>query len=154
MGSRFCFRFGSARERSDARAGTKARGERGASLRHHHDLRASAAFARRRTMTSRNLARAAQRAAFFPRSAARFFSSDSFSDKLGKKEAAEERLYFNKEDEKLLRGLLGKMKAQAECSDRSHKEKERSALIEIVGTYSLKNQDIERLIEWRHRSDF
>merc|ERR1711924_569289 len=135
--------MGRARERSDARAGTKARGERGASLRHHHDLRASAAFARRRTMTSRNLARAAQRAAFFPRSAARFFSSDSFSDKLGKKEAAE-----------LLRGLLGKMKAQAECSDRSHKEKERSALIEIVGTYSLKNQDIERLIEWRHRSDF
>merc|ERR1711977_394898 len=135
--------FGGARERSDARAGTKARGERGASLRHHHDLRAAAAFARRRTMTSRNLARAAQRAAFFPRSAARFFSSDSFSDKLGKKEA-----------EKLLRGLLGKMKAQAECSDRSHKEKERSALIEIVGTYSLKNQDIERLIEWRHRSDF
>ena len=47
-------------------------------------------------------------------------------------------MYFNKEDEKLLRGLLSKMKAQAECSDRTHKDKERSALIDIVGAYSMK----------------
>ena len=39
-------------------------------------------------------------------------ASDSFTDKFNKKEAAEERLYFNKEDEKLLRGLLGKMKVR------------------------------------------
>ena len=52
------------------------------------------------------------------------FSSD-VTDKFKNKEAAEERMYFNKEDEKLLRGLLSKMKAQAECSDRSHLDKER-----------------------------
>ena len=62
------------------------------------------------------------------------FSSDKFRDK----EIAEERMYFNKEDEKLLRGLLGKMKAQAERSDRTHTDKERSALIDIVGAYSMK----------------
>mmetsp|Transcript_30302 Transcript_30302/g.64831 ORF Transcript_30302/g.64831 Transcript_30302/m.64831 type:complete len:122 (-) Transcript_30302:204-569(-) len=38
---------------------------------------------------------------------------DDLTDKLGKREAAEERMYFNKEDEKLLRGLLGKMKVRA-----------------------------------------
>merc|ERR1712216_797743 len=69
----------------------------------------------------------------------RAFSSDKFRDK----EIAEERMYFNKEDEKLLRGLLGKMKAQAECSDRTHKDKERSALVDIVGAYSMKSDDIE-----------
>ena len=52
------------------------------------------------------------------------FSSD-VTDKFKNKEAAEERMYFNKEDEKLLRGLLSKMKAQAECSDRTHIDKER-----------------------------
>merc|ERR1711959_640880 len=66
----------------------------------------------------------------------------------------EERMYFNKEDEKLLRGLLGKMKAQAECSDRTHKDKERSALIDIVGAYSMKSDDIEKLLGWRHCTDF
>merc|ERR1712176_77301 len=80
----------------------------------------------------------------------RAFSSDKFRDK----EMAEERMYFNKEDEKLLRGLLGKMKAQAECSDRTHKDKERSALIDIVGAYSMKSDDIEKLLGWRHRTDF
>merc|ERR1711948_165800 len=80
----------------------------------------------------------------------RAFSSDKFRDK----EIAEERMYFNKEDEKLLRGLLGKMKAQAECSDRTHKDKERSALIDIVGAYSMKSDDIEKLLGWRHRTDF
>merc|ERR1712017_63605 len=52
----------------------------------------------------------------------RAFSSDKFRDK----EIAEERMYFNKEDEKLLRGLLGKMKSD----------------------------DIEKLLGWRHRTDF
>merc|ERR1711934_747079 len=69
----------------------------------------------------------------------RAFSSDKFRDK---------------ENEKLLRGLLGKMKAQAECSDRTHKDKERSALVDIVGAYSMKSDDIEKLLGWRHRTDF
>ena len=30
----------------------------------------------------------------------------------------------------------------------------RSALLEIVGRYQVDNKDIERLLEWRHRSDF
>jgi len=65
-------------------------------------------------------------------------------------------MYFNKEDEKLLRGLLSKMKAQAEVKDtsRSHADKERSALVNIVGKYNVSNADIENLLDWRHRSDF
>merc|ERR1711970_937516 len=80
----------------------------------------------------------------------RAFSSDKFRDK----EAAEERLYFNKEDEKLLRGLLGKMKAQAETSDKFHSEKEKQALMDIVGRYDMDNKDVERLLDWRHSHDF
>ncbi|QDZ17742.1 hypothetical protein HOP50_01g02510 [Chloropicon primus] len=79
---------------------------------------------------------------------------DDLTDKLGKREAAEERMYFNKEDEKLLRGLLGKMKAQAETTDRSHQEKERSALIDIVGGYNMTPKDVERLLDWRHSSEY
>ncbi|WZN61416.1 hypothetical protein HKI87_04g29510 [Chloropicon roscoffensis] len=81
-------------------------------------------------------------------------ASDSFTDKFNKKEAAEERLYFNKEDEKLLRGLLGKMKAQAETSDKFHSEKEKQALMDIVGRYDMDNKDVERLLDWRHSHDF
>jgi hypothetical protein len=69
------------------------------------------------------------------------------------KEMAEERVYFNKEDEKLLRQILRK-KATATNADRSHADKERSALVEIIGKYSMTPQDVDRVIEWRHRHDF
>ena len=42
--------------------------------------------------------------------------SSAFSNKLKDKEAADERLYFNKNDEKLLKGLLKKMQNQSDIN--------------------------------------
>ena len=55
-------------------------------------------------------------------------ASDSFTDKFNKKEAAEERLYFNKEDEKLLRGLLGKMKVRVSLPRRPESSSSRVSI--------------------------
>ena len=77
------------------------------------------------------------------------YSSGVYKDK----ERAEEKVYFNKEDEKLLRKILRK-KASASNVDRSHADKERSALVDIIGKYNMDPQDVERLIEWRHQHDF
>ena len=90
-------------------------------------------------------------AVHLPKIACRGFSKEPLSSK----ERAEEAVYFNKEDEKLLRQMLKKMKAQADttCVDRAHMDRERTSLIDIVGRYSMTNEDIEKLIQWRHRHD-
>jgi len=73
------------------------------------------------------------------------------------KETAEEKIFFNKQEEMQLRELLKKMKTQAETSDkvtaRVTGEKERKALLEIVGKYGVKPDDVAALLEWRHRTD-
>ena len=69
------------------------------------------------------------------------------------KEAAEERLFFKKEDEKLLRELLSKVRAQAEAAD-PHSATgtlaaERSALEAIVGG-KLSDVEKEAVLKWKH----
>ena len=53
------------------------------------------------------------------------------------REAAQEAVFFHKEDEKLLKKLLGKVRAQAEVYDKHNatgaRAAELSALTEIVG---------------------
>jgi len=69
------------------------------------------------------------------------------------KEAAEERLFFKKEEEKLLRELLSKVRAQAEVSDphaaTGTLAAERSALDAIVGS-KLSPSEKDQLLEWKH----
>ncbi len=69
------------------------------------------------------------------------------------KEAAEERLFFKKEEEKLLRGLLAKVRAQAEAADphaaTGTLAAERSALDAIVGS-KLSAGEKDQLLEWKH----
>lgn len=70
------------------------------------------------------------------------------------KEAAEERLFFKKEDEKLLRKLLNKVKAQADATDvheaKGDKEAELSALHSIIAKYKMSEDDLEALLKWKH----
>ncbi|GBF90802.1 hypothetical protein Rsub_03103 [Raphidocelis subcapitata] len=68
-------------------------------------------------------------------------------------EQAVENMYFNKEDERLMRRLLGKVKVQAEqdaSSAAHHAAAEEAALRQIVGKYKLAEVDIKALMEWKH----
>jgi len=69
------------------------------------------------------------------------------------KEGAEEAVFFRKEDEKLLRHLLDKVRAQAEKQDvhsaSGVRTAELSALNEIVGS-KLSDAEKEKLILWKH----
>lgn len=62
-------------------------------------------------------------------------------------------MFFRKEDEKLLKELLTKVRAQAEKHDvhSAHgvRQAEMSALKAIVGN-KLSEQEIERVLEWKH----
>lgn len=64
------------------------------------------------------------------------------------------RRYFNKEDERLLRGLLDKVKVATESTDSvaaaTSKAAEEAALHQIVGKYKLDRADIDALIRWKH----
>ncbi|KAH7623745.1 hypothetical protein NADE_008563 [Nannochloris sp. 'desiccata'] len=69
------------------------------------------------------------------------------------KEAAEEAVFFHKEDEKLLKKLLSKVRAQAEVHDQHSaagaRAVELSSLNEIVGD-KLTDAQKEALLEWKH----
>lgn len=69
------------------------------------------------------------------------------------KERTEERLFFKKEDEKLLRELLSKVRAQAEATDphaaTGTLAAERSALDAIVGA-KLSASEKDQLLAWKH----
>lgn len=69
------------------------------------------------------------------------------------REAAEERLFFKKEDEKLLRELLSKVRAQAEAADphaaTGTLAAERSALDAIVGG-KLSDAEKDEVLKWKH----
>jgi hypothetical protein len=70
------------------------------------------------------------------------------------KEAAEEMMYFKKEDEKILRKLLQKVRASAEQHDvhaaAGAVEAEKSALKAIVGKYNVSEEDVQALLDWKH----
>lgn len=68
-------------------------------------------------------------------------------------EQAIENMYFNKEDERLLRKLLGKVKVQAEQDKASAAEyvaSEEASVREIVKKYKVSDVDIKALLEWKH----
>ncbi|KAL4436834.1 hypothetical protein ABPG75_003973 [Micractinium tetrahymenae] len=70
------------------------------------------------------------------------------------KEAAEEMLFFKKEDERLLRRLLSKVRQQAEQHDMHAAvgaiEAEKSALKAIVSKYNVSEEDLNALMDWKH----
>mmetsp|Transcript_171097 Transcript_171097/g.415918 ORF Transcript_171097/g.415918 Transcript_171097/m.415918 type:complete len:112 (+) Transcript_171097:92-427(+) len=74
------------------------------------------------------------------------------------RESALENMYFNKEDERLMRQLLRKMKVVSDKHDEHGavgvQATEMSALKEIVDKYKMANADIDALIEWRHNHSF
>ncbi|GMH40919.1 hypothetical protein BSKO_08823 [Bryopsis sp. KO-2023] len=73
---------------------------------------------------------------------------------LPEKERGEERLYFNKEDEKLLKKLLSKVKGQADKNDKhgaeGTKAAELSALKDILGKYKVSDDDMVAVLEWKN----
>ncbi|KAI3425872.1 hypothetical protein D9Q98_007845 [Chlorella vulgaris] len=70
------------------------------------------------------------------------------------KEAAEEMLFFKKEDERVLRRLLSKVRKSAEQHDvhaaAGSVEAEKSALKSIVSKYNISDDDVAALLEWKH----
>lgn len=69
-------------------------------------------------------------------------------------ELAVENLHFSKEDERLLRNLLTKVKKQAEVVDKpatvSAQAAEEAALHQIVGKYKISDADFKALLDWKH----
>ena len=57
-------------------------------------------------------------------------------------------------DERLLRGILKKLKSQADVADHhnaaGHHVAEKSKLMDIVHKYNMSAADISALIEWKH----
>ncbi|KAK9826433.1 hypothetical protein WJX81_005207 [Elliptochloris bilobata] len=70
------------------------------------------------------------------------------------KERGDERVHFAREDEKLLRKLLSKVKAQADQVDKQgadgHKDAEAAKLKKILPKHKLTDQEIELLLGWKH----
>mmetsp|Transcript_22925 Transcript_22925/g.63629 ORF Transcript_22925/g.63629 Transcript_22925/m.63629 type:complete len:119 (+) Transcript_22925:96-452(+) len=70
------------------------------------------------------------------------------------KERAVENAYFSKEDERLLRKLLNKVKTVSDIDDvhaaAGIDAQERSSLNAIVGKYNMSKEDFDALIAWRH----
>lgn len=64
-------------------------------------------------------------------------------------------MHFLKEDERLLRKLLSKIKAQADAADVHEaagvEASERSALSAIVGKYGVSAEDMDKLLDWKHK---
>lgn len=75
-------------------------------------------------------------------------------DDQDKRARAQESVYFKKEDEKLLRKLLNKVKVEADHHDQQeaeiHAKDERAALQKIVGKYNVSEEDLEAILHWRH----
>jgi hypothetical protein len=102
---------------------------------------------------SRTAAMAARQQAQQQQHQARFYALDGakgFSDR----ESAIENLYFNKEDEHLLRKLLSKVKSQTQTTDPSASMSSEAAdlasLRAIVGKYSVSEADMKALLHWKH----
>ncbi|KAK9918185.1 hypothetical protein WJX75_002078 [Coccomyxa subellipsoidea] len=76
----------------------------------------------------------------------------SFSDR----EKGEELVHFRKEDERLLRKLLEKVKAQADKVDtkeaEDHAESELAKLKDILEKYKVAEKDLKALIDWKHEA--
>lgn len=71
------------------------------------------------------------------------------------RESAIENLYFTKEDERLLRGLLSKVKKQSDVKDKPAAAgvlaAELSALKTITSKYNISDADVSALMDWKHK---
>lgn len=69
-------------------------------------------------------------------------------------EHAVEAYYFNKEDEKALKKLLGKVRSQTQNVDPSSSATshaaEMASLKAIVGRYKMSDADLNALLAWKH----
>jgi hypothetical protein len=69
-------------------------------------------------------------------------------------EQAVENMYFSKEDERLLRKLLTKVKKQTEVTDTSAATHsavaEEAALRNITSKYQISKEDFQALLDWKH----
>ncbi|OQR90002.1 hypothetical protein THRCLA_22606 [Thraustotheca clavata] len=85
-----------------------------------------------------------------PKSSCVSIPSRAFSDKWSEKEMAEEKRYFNKEDEKALRQLLSKMKGQIDGTDaaKAHEAAEKKTLSKILGS-DVSSETINKLLKWK-----
>ena len=97
------------------------------------------------------------------RSAARALARDtrmvacmsfSTSNPLGSKEKGDEKQFFNKEDEKVLKDLLKKMQAQAKKAEApENNEKSATALKKLFKSHKLSETDhkafFDALLEWK-----
>jgi hypothetical protein len=71
------------------------------------------------------------------------------------RESAMENLYFTKEDERLLRGLLTKVKKQSDVKDKPAAAgvlaAELAALKNITSKYNISDADVSALMDWKHK---
>ncbi|CAD7701575.1 unnamed protein product [Ostreobium quekettii] len=85
--------------------------------------------------------------------AARWLSMEGLKE-MPEREKAQEAVYFNKEEEKLLRGVLKKIKSQADKVDKhaaaGQDAADLSALKEIVHKYNMSQEDLAALLTWKH----
>jgi len=78
--------------------------------------------------------------------------------KIADKEKGDEKNFFNKEDEKLLKGLLKKMNAQAKAVEQAPEECQKSAdaLKEIFKKHKLDEAThktlFDNLVDWKNKS--
>lgn len=74
----------------------------------------------------------------------------SFEDR----EKGEERVYFRREEERMLRNLLNKVKKSADTEDKhaaqQAQQDEFNKLKGILGKYNVSEQDMEALIKWKY----
>lgn len=70
------------------------------------------------------------------------------------RERAAEAAFFNREEEKLMKNLLNKMKAQqSAAAQKEAKTKEMAALNAIVGS-KLTDAEKDKLVQWRHSTEY
>jgi hypothetical protein len=76
-----------------------------------------------------------------------------FASKLGEKERGDEKNFFNKEDEKLLKGLLKKMTAQAKAAEQPATQVSADALKDLFKKHKIdeaaNKEFFQALIDWK-----
>ena len=78
--------------------------------------------------------------------------SYNFSSNIKEKGSGEEKNYFNKQDQAVLKNLLKKMSVQAESvSEEDKKHQHEDQLIEICKKHGIKAQEalLNDLVEWK-----
>lgn len=71
------------------------------------------------------------------------------------RETAEENIFFKKEEEKVLRKLLSKVRQDVAKADapaaKAAEDEEMKELDALLGKYNVSGADKKKLIDWRHQ---